>query len=141
MANREDVEAIQALFAKLTDSWNKGDGAAYGDCFTEDADYVTFAGQHLKGRKQIADTHEWLFNGPLKGSVLESRAASGLQPRFITPDVAIVHAIGEARLANPSEDPNDRGSINTNVAVKRNGEWKLTAFHNCRIQEMPGGKR
>jgi uncharacterized protein (TIGR02246 family) len=98
-------------------------------------------GQHLKGRKQIADVHQMLFAGPLKGSVLVSSATTDLQPRFITPDIAVVHAIGEAHLAVPSYDPNDRGSINTNVVVKENGEWKLTAFHNCRIQEMPRGAR
>lgn len=95
----------------------------------------------MKGRKQIADVHQMLFNGPLKGSVLESSSLSDLQPRFVTPDVAIVHAIGGVRLAEQAFDPNDRESINTNVVVKQNNEWKLTAFHNCRIQPMPQGKR
>ncbi|EST54695.1 hypothetical protein T458_09105 [Brevibacillus panacihumi W25] len=141
MSNQEDLKAIGTLFARLNDAWNKGDGEAYGNCFTEDADYVTFLGQHLKGRKQIADVHQMLFNGPLKGSVLEYSSLSDLQPRFIAPDAAIVHAIGEVRLAEQAYDPNDRGSINTNVVVKQKGEWKLTAFHNCRIQPMPQGKR
>ncbi|MGG1659234.1 SgcJ/EcaC family oxidoreductase [Brevibacillus sp. NRS-1366] len=141
MANQEDLKDIHALFTKLSDSWNRGDGTAYGDCFTEDADYVTFMGQHLKGRKQIADVHQWLFNGPLKGSVMESSVSTELRPRFIASDVAIVHATGEVRLADPSQNTNDRGSINTNVIVKQNGEWKLTAFHNCRIQEIPGRNR
>ena len=141
MTNQEDLKAIGALFAELSNSWNKGDGVAFGNCFTEDADYVTFMGQHLKGRMQIADIHQMLFNGPLKGSILLSSVSSDLQPRFIAPDVAIVHAIGEVRLAEPAQDPNDRGSINTNVLMKHNGEWKLTAFHNCRIQEIPRGKR
>ncbi|TGU57366.1 SgcJ/EcaC family oxidoreductase, partial [Mesorhizobium sp. M00.F.Ca.ET.186.01.1.1] len=101
---------------------------------------VTFMGQHLKGRKQIADVHQMLFNGPLKGSVLESSVLSDLQPRFVTPDVAIVHAIGEVRLAEQVDDPNERESINTNVVIQQNGEWKLTAFHNCRVQPMFQGK-
>ncbi|MEK3779303.1 SgcJ/EcaC family oxidoreductase [Paenibacillus sp. FSL W8-0919] len=140
MAKQEELKAISDLFASLSEAWNKGDGAAYGNCFTEDADYVTFAGQHLKGRQQIADVHQMLFNGPLKGSVLVSRSYTDLQPRFITPDVAIVHAIGEVQLAEPAQDPNDRGSLNSNVIIKQNGEWKITAFHNCRIQEMQQGK-
>ncbi|WP_332088954.1 hypothetical protein [Paenibacillus sp. GYB003] len=44
MTNQEDLKAIGELMEKLSDSWNRGDGAAYGDCFTEDADYVTFMG-------------------------------------------------------------------------------------------------
>ncbi|MCP1310083.1 SgcJ/EcaC family oxidoreductase [Paenibacillus tyrfis] len=137
---QRDMQAMQELFTALSDAWNRGDGAAFGECFTEDADYVTFMGQHLKGRKQIAEVHQWLFNGPLKGSTLESSAAAELRPRFVTPEVAIVHGIGEAKLADPAQDSTDRGSINTNVVVNQNGVWKITAFHNCRIQEIPGGR-
>ena len=137
----KDMKALSDLFAALSDAWNKGDGAAFGDCFTEDADYVTFMGQHLKGKQQIAEVHQWLFQGPLRGSRLESSLLSEVRPRFITPDVAVIHGIGEAKLADTAQDPNDRGSINTNVVIRQNGEWKITAFHNCRIQEMPGNRR
>jgi uncharacterized protein (TIGR02246 family) len=68
--HQENLKAIGALFAKMCEAWNKGNGELFGSCFTEDADYVTFMGQHLKGRKQIADVHQMLFAGPLKGSVL-----------------------------------------------------------------------
>ncbi|WNQ11425.1 SgcJ/EcaC family oxidoreductase [Paenibacillus aurantius] len=138
----QDREAVQEVFKRLSEAWNRGDGAAYGSCFTEDADYITFSGQHLKGSKQIGEVHQWLFDGPLRGSVLEYRSSDSLEPRFLGPDTAIVIAVGEARLAGAAEaaEP-DRGSINTNVLVKREGQWKLTAFHNCRIQETPGGRR
>lgn len=141
MTNQEDLKAISRLFARLRDAWNTGDGAAYGQCFTEDADYVTFMGQHLKGRQQIAKVHQMLFDGPLKGSVMDSSTSSELRPRFIAPNVAIVHATGEVKLTDAAQDPNDRGSINTNILLKQDGEWKLTAFHNCRVQEMPQGRR
>lgn len=135
--SKEAVEDIQALFANLNEAWNKGDGALYGDCFTEDAIYITFMGQQLKGKKQIADVHQWLFDGPLKGSKIESTTISELQPRFITTDVAIVIGEGEAKLADSNHDSGDRGSINTNVVIKKGGEWKITAFHNCRVQDAP----
>jgi uncharacterized protein (TIGR02246 family) len=140
MTNQKDLMSINELFAQLSKSWNIGDGIAYGNCFTEDADYVTFMGQRLKGREQITEVHQMLFNGPLKGSIMISTSSSDIQPRFITPEVAIIHAIGEVQLAQPAQDPNDRGSINTNVVLKQNGEWKITAFHNCRIQEIPRGR-
>ncbi|MEK5160813.1 SgcJ/EcaC family oxidoreductase [Paenibacillus sp. FSL R5-0527] len=142
MENREkDLDAIRELFTALNEAWNNGDGTSYGECFTEDADYVTFIGQHLKGRKQIAEVHQWLFNGPLRGSKMESNFTSDFQPRYITPDVAVVHGIGEVKLADPEQDPNDRGSINTNVIVRQADKWLIAAFHNCRIQEMPSGPR
>lgn len=137
----ENRQAVAALFARLDDAWNKGDGEAYGLCFTEDADYVTFMGQHLKGRKQIAEVHQRLFDGLLKGSVMTASTDSDIQPRFLTAEVAVVHRIGEVQLADPAKDTGDRESINTNVVVKQHGEWKITAFHNCRIQPLPQGRR
>ncbi|MEY8349544.1 SgcJ/EcaC family oxidoreductase [Bacillus cereus] len=135
----KDIQVIRDLFLALSNAWNKGDGNAYGDCFTEDADYVTFIGQHLKGRKQIAEVHQMLFNGPLKDTSLESSLTIEVRPRFVTSDVAIVHGIGEAKMSNFAEDLSERGSINTNILIKQNDKWKITAFHNCRIQEIPGG--
>ncbi|QRG68664.1 SgcJ/EcaC family oxidoreductase [Brevibacillus choshinensis] len=141
MKNRKsDIEAIRRLFADMCEAWNNGDGPAFGQCFTEDADYVTFMGHHLRGRSQIAGVHQQLFNGPLKGSRLESSATEQPHPRFLSPDIAIILATGEAALANGAADPNDRGSINTNVVMKVDGQWKITAFHNCRVQSMPGGQ-
>jgi len=141
MNHQENRKAIEALFARLDDAWNKGDGEAFGLCFTEDADYVTFMGQHLKGRKQIAEVHQRLFDGLLKGSVMTANAASDVEPRFLTAEVAIVHRVGEVQLAGAAKDATDRKSMNTNVVVKQHGEWKITAFHNCRIQPLPQGGR
>ncbi|WP_145134615.1 SgcJ/EcaC family oxidoreductase [Paenibacillus sp. Y412MC10] len=134
----KDIQLMKELFMSLSEAWNKGDGAAYGDCFTDDADYVTFMGQHLKGKKEIAEVHHMLFQGPLKGTTLDSTLTDEVRPRFLTPDVAIVHGIGEVKLPNPAQDPNDRGSINTNVVIRQDGGWKIAAFQNSRIQSMPG---
>ncbi len=51
-------EAVRELFQKLLDFWGRGDGAAYGDLFTADADYVAFDGSQIMGRDQIGDRSE-----------------------------------------------------------------------------------
>jgi uncharacterized protein (TIGR02246 family) len=94
----KDVKAIGELFMKMGEAWNNVDVEAYSNCFTEDADYITFMGQHLKGRKQIADMLQGLFDGLLKGSKLEAKALVEIQPSFVTNDVAIVHRIGEFQI-------------------------------------------
>lgn len=53
MTRQEDLKAISELFAKSSDAWNRGGEEAYAECFTEDADYVTFMGQRLKGNRSI----------------------------------------------------------------------------------------
>jgi uncharacterized protein (TIGR02246 family) len=124
----KDVKAIGELFMKMGEAWNNLDVEAYGNCFTEDADYITFKGQHLKGRKQISDVHQRLFDGLLKGSKLEAKALVDIQPSFVTDDVAIVHRIGKAKLSDANHESGDRGYINTNVVKKEKGKWKFMVF-------------
>ncbi len=111
-------------------AWDRGDGEAYGACFTEDADYVTFQGDHLQGRRAIADTHQELWNSVLRGSTLEGEIK---KIHFITPELAIFHGLGAVKLKWQKTAPKKRDSINTNVAIKQNGEWKIAAFQNSRI--------
>lgn len=58
----QDKKAILAIFEKLGKAWNEHNGQAFGLCFTEDADYVTFNGQHIKGRQDIAEIHQKVFD-------------------------------------------------------------------------------
>lgn len=132
----EDRQAIQTLFDSLSKAWGEGNGRAYAECFTIDADYVTFSGQHLKGRQEIDEVHQKLWDGVLR----DSKLVAGPTPtelRFLTPELAIAQATGAVQLRFHKKPPTSRFSINTNVLVKVNGEWKISAFHNCRIQK-PG---
>ena len=61
--NEQDQREITAIFAALNKAWNDHNGQAFGQCFTEDADYVTCNGQHSRGRQAIADVRQELFAG------------------------------------------------------------------------------
>lgn len=128
--NAQGVSEVEQLFEKLKLAWDRGDGEAYGACFTENADYVTFQGEHLQGRKAIADTHQQLWNSVLRGSNLVGEIK---KVHFVTPEFAIFHGVGAVKLRWQKTAPMKRDSINTNVAVKQNGEWKIVAFQNSRI--------
>lgn len=65
-----DEAAILALLRASQDAWDRGDGAAYGACFTDDATDVTFAGTVYRGGAEIGRAHQALFDGFLKGSRL-----------------------------------------------------------------------
>ncbi|WP_431811308.1 SgcJ/EcaC family oxidoreductase [Lysinibacillus sp. FW12] len=129
---KKDNEDINILFNELFSAWSHGDGRAFANCFTEDVDYITFFGQHLKGREEVENSHQDLFNGVLKGSQMQGRITS---IRFLNADLAIVHCIGNTKMPSQKNYSEKRASINTNVLVKQNGEWKITSFHNCRIKE------
>lgn len=127
-----EKEHINHLFETMYSAWSNGDGEAYAACFTEDADYVTFNGQHIKGKQDVKTLHQALFDGVLKGSQLQGHITD---MRFLNSTTAIVHCVGSTKMRWQKNYPKNRDSINTNIVVKQNGEWKISAFHNCRIQE------
>lgn len=131
---QQKVEAqISALFDRLFAAWSDGDGKAFAACFTEDADYVAFYGQHLKGRQEVESSHQEWFNGVLKGTQMQGNISA---IRFLNDHTAIVHCIGNTKKRQQKNYPRNRESINTNLVVLQDGEWKITAFHNCRIKEF-----
>jgi uncharacterized protein (TIGR02246 family) len=88
---RSDEDAIRELLDRQVRGWAAGDAEAYASVFTPDPDYVTFLGSHYKGRAAIAASYVPLFKKLLKGSRLDFEIN---QLRFLTPDVALVHAKG-----------------------------------------------
>lgn len=127
-----DKKLINTVFEELFSAWSNGDAKAFADCFTEDVDYVTFFGQHLKGKQQVERSHQELFQGVLKGTQMQGRIT---EIRFLNEDIAIVHCIGNTKMAWQKEYSKKRESINTNILIRNNHIWKISAFHNCRIKE------
>jgi len=118
---------------KLLDAWGRGDGDAYSALFTDDADYVAFDGTHTKGRTAIAASHQALFDTHLKGTRLTGTVSS---VRFVAPDVALVHASGGTIMRGSSTPAPERDSLQTLLAIKRDGTWRFTAFHNSRVRPI-----
>jgi len=121
----------KAHFENLKRAWNKGDGDLYASYFTNDCDYIAFDGQHLSGRKENAEMHNKLFKGFLKGSKLTGEIKD---IRFLTSEIVIYHSIGAVQLRFQKREPKNRLSINTNVVIKENGNWRISSFQNTRIK-------
>jgi uncharacterized protein (TIGR02246 family) len=137
MDHTTDEAAIRDLFRQLLDDWGRGDGDAYGSRFTEDADYVAFDGSHTRGQRAIAASHQQLFDKYLnKGTRLTGRIES---VRFLSPDTALVHAVGGTVMRGKTRPSPERDSIQTLVAVRRDGQWRFAAFHNSRVRPISGG--
>jgi uncharacterized protein (TIGR02246 family) len=115
------------------DGWNQGSGDAFAAVFTEDGDLIGFDGTHFKGRQEIAPFHQRLFDKWLKGSRLVGQVKD---VRFLSPDVALMHAVGGTVLRGKSEPVPERDSIQTLVATRQDGEWRLAAFQNTRLHPM-----
>jgi uncharacterized protein (TIGR02246 family) len=134
--HQTDEAKILALFEDLLADWGRGDGEAYGSRFTEDADYVAFDGTRIRGRVEIAASHQELFDKWLKGTRLTGRV---LSIKFPGPDVALVHARGGTVMPGKSKPSPERDSIQTLVAVREGEGWRFAAFHNSRVRPIGSG--
>ncbi|GAA1031210.1 MULTISPECIES: SgcJ/EcaC family oxidoreductase [Amycolatopsis] len=127
-------EEVRCVLTRLADAWNSGDADAYGNCFTEDADYVTFFGLRSVGRQAIVDSHRELFQGPLKGSKLTGWGEPRV--RLLRDDVAVVVTGGGSSLTG-GDDPAAEGreSSLTYVMLRGDEGWQITAFQNTRVSK------
>jgi uncharacterized protein (TIGR02246 family) len=128
-----DEAAVRALYQQLMDGWNQGSGDAFAAVFTEDGDLIGFDGTHFKGRQEIAPFHQRLFDKWLKGSRLVGEVKD---VRFLSPDVALMHAVGGTVMRGKTDPVPERDSIQTLVATRQDGEWRLAAFQNTRLHPM-----
>lgn len=135
-SNAADDVAVRALYQQLMDGWNKGDGEAFATPFAEDGDLVAFDGTRFEGRREIVSFHQPLFDKWLRGTRLVGQVKS---VRFLTPDAAVMHVIGGTIMRGESKPSPVRDSIQTLVARRKDGEWKLAAFQNTRLRPMNRG--
>ena len=121
---------IQEVFSGLGDAWQNRDGKAWGDHFIQDADFTVWFGLHLKGRSEIAEGHQWVFDEvyPDTRYVLEIE-----RYRFLDKDTAIVHLNGSIVNVGGSL-PEEPHSLPVAVLKNIDGEWKIVMFHNMKNQ-------
>jgi uncharacterized protein (TIGR02246 family) len=130
---RPDDATLTELFDRMCAAWTAGDAAAYGACFTEDSDYVSYDGTHARGRPAMVENHDRLFRGVLTGSALVGRVES---IRHLRPDVAVLHATGSVLMPWRASLPKRRLSRQTLVAVREDGGWRIAALHNGRVRPI-----
>jgi len=127
----KDEANIRHVVAQMEAHWNDGDGHAFADLFTADAHFVTIAGQHVNGRKAIAEGHQQIFDTIYKNS---QNTAMSTGVRFVRADVALAYVHWHLRFWQEN-GWSDRQAMSTLVLVKQTEpvEWQITSFHNTPI--------
>jgi uncharacterized protein (TIGR02246 family) len=77
--------------------------------------------------------HQQLFDKWMKGARLVGQVEA---VRFLSSDVALLHAVGGTVMRGKTEPSPERDSIQTLVATRQGGEWRLAAFQNTRVRVM-----
>ena len=128
-----DDQQLRDLFDRMCQAWTAGDAQAYGRCFTDDCDYVSFDGYREQGREAMVSSHDKLFRGVLFGSALVGEVES---IRHLAEGVAVVHATGSVLVAWRKKLPKRRLTRNTIVAVRGPDGWRCAAIHNGRVRPV-----
>lgn len=131
---RDDQAAFDRLRQQQEDAWARGDGAAWAATFTRDADVITFNGDHLHGRRHIAERMQHYFDEYLSGTRLHMLTE---QVRYVERDTVILVRTGCVLWGEETTCTDEALSVNTNVLVKRHGKWAQTSFQNTRIRPIP----
>jgi uncharacterized protein (TIGR02246 family) len=121
--DQADEQLIRALLARLSEMWARDGGDAYASCFTEDCNYITFNGIHLRGRAENAHLHGALFRTVLRGTRLSAEIE---KIEFLAPDIAIAHTIGQGR----------KKSYQTFVLTKIGSDWLIKSFQNTQVKPL-----
>ena len=130
-----DRAEIQAVLDSLAAAWDRGDGAGFAAPFAEDADFINILGMHLRGRAPIAAQHDRIFTGIYAGS---TAALHLTQARWLADGVA--YAVVDCAIEVPTGPWTGRVETKASaVLVRTGGGWRIAAFHNTRLGEMPSG--
>jgi len=128
-----DEGAVRALYQQMMEAWSRGSAEDFAAPFTDEGDFVAFDGAHFKGRREIVSFHRPLFEKWLKGTRLVGQVN---HVQFLSPDIALMHATGGTVMRGQSSPSPERDSIQTLVAKKQSGTWRLSAFHNTRVRPI-----
>jgi uncharacterized protein (TIGR02246 family) len=131
-----DERALAELEQRQWQAWERGNGTAFAETFTEDADFVAVNGEHIHTRAAIAESMQQGFDTFMANTRISP--AEERTVRFLSPDTAIVISSGICVLRDGATQcrPQDR-SIQTRTAIKQNGQWLIAAFQNGRMVPPP----
>lgn len=125
-----DKARVESRISDLLAAWNAGDGTAYGECFTEDADFVVVNGAFVQSRPHIVAGHDEIFRGVYRNSVNQGTVE---QVRFLSPDIAVAHVRLKLRF-KPGPEWQEANARATLVLTK-DSDWRIAVFQNTPIAE------
>ena len=128
---KSEEPAVRKVIADFAEAINRGDAKAFGELFTEEADFVVITGKYLKGRSEIVTYHAGLFTGDFQGSRLD---VTSVAIRFLRPDVAIAR-VATKRTENGGKEM--RTSFPMLVMTKQRDSWLITAVQNTLTSGFP----
>jgi uncharacterized protein (TIGR02246 family) len=125
-----EVREVRMLYAHMLEGWNARSGEAFAAPFAEDGEVIGFDGSQQTGRTEITTAMGQIFaDHPTGRYVWKVRGV-----RLITPDVALLRAVAGLVAAGQAQIAPALNAVQTLVASKREGQWRIILFQNTPAQ-------
>jgi uncharacterized protein (TIGR02246 family) len=121
-----DVAAIKGILESHYEAWDAGDADAFVTDYAEDAT-VIMPGIYRKSREEVRQNMADGFASFLKDSTAIDKLES---IRFLGENAAVAVSETGVRFPGETEIPAERMVYATWVLEKRDGTWRLAAYHN-----------
>ncbi|HEX2623161.1 MAG TPA: SgcJ/EcaC family oxidoreductase [Phototrophicaceae bacterium] len=125
-----DQAAVESLYHRLLDSWNRHNADDYGALFESDANVIGFDGSQMNSQAEITSTLKQIF----ADHVTSAYIGKVREVRLLSPETALLRAIVGMVPAGGKDLNPAVNAIQTLVAVKRDGQWRITLFQNTPAQ-------
>ncbi|HAS46133.1 MAG TPA: hypothetical protein DCS93_36975 [Microscillaceae bacterium] len=123
------TQAIQAVLERFVDAWNQKEVEAFGELFTENAEFTDVVGQVALGKMAIKKQHEFPFTVVMKQAVLELK---NLYARALKSDLVLVSGSWkvEGSLTPTGKLLPTRNGVIQFVLELIADQWKILLVHN-----------
>ncbi len=116
------------LFGQLERGWNAGNGDAFAEPFSADADFIDTRGFHHHGHDEVASSHVMILGTKFKGTSVHYEVADA---RELRPGCILAHA--KATMTSTTGAFPEGRALLSIVALEAGGGWKITALHNTMV--------
>jgi len=124
------MEEVSALYHALLDAWNRHDAAGYAALFADDGYVIGFDGSEMRGRDDIEQNLGTIFADHETGRYVSKVRAE----RILARDVAMLSAVAGLVPAGKSDLNPQLNAIQTLVARREDGGWRILQFQNTPAQ-------
>lgn len=121
-----DEAAVRDLHFEMLKRWNQRDAQAIAALYGPDSLQVGFDGSQMVGAAEIKATLANIFAQHMTATYIGKIRSV----RFISPDVALVHAVVGMLPPGKSEINPAVNAIQTLLAKKQRDQWRIELFHN-----------
>jgi len=129
---------IEHIIEQQTAAWNRGDAEAFSQHMADAVSFTNILGMHFTGRQHFVSRHQFILQGPFKGTQMKQQVTATNWPQ---PGVAIVNTFisvsGCKKEALPGIFVNEEGNFYTRllqVLIKKENGWQIVAYHNTDIK-------